>query len=183
MFKNWGLLLFKGIVLIVLAIYTFIHPVTALVGLALYVGISLVITGVILIYAAYKTKDENHEWTSALIEGVIDLLFGIILITNPGLTASIIPFIIGFWLMIFGVILAINSFKAKKDGQSNWTTILITGMALIILGYLMISKLFFGAFAITVWLGIGFLIVGLINVFIALGLRKVKRNINDRLID
>ena len=179
LFKNWGLLLFKGLVFIALAIYTFFHPVETLVALALYIGISLIITGIILIYAAFKTKNENPEWTSSLAEGAIDLLFGIVLITNPGLTVTVIPFIVGFWLMVLGVILAANGFKARKEEDSNWSTILIGGIVLVILGYLMISKLFFGAFAITVWFGIGFLIVGLINVFIALGLRKVKSHVKE----
>jgi hypothetical protein len=41
--KNWWVVLLKGIILILLAIYVFQHPVGTLVGIALYIGIATLV--------------------------------------------------------------------------------------------------------------------------------------------
>ena len=40
--KYWWLVLIKGIILVVLSFFIFGHPVSALVGLALYIGIFII---------------------------------------------------------------------------------------------------------------------------------------------
>ena len=153
--------------------YIFFNPVTALIGLTIYIGISLLLTGVFLLTAALVSRNANENWGWGLAEGSIDILFGLVLLTNPSITAAVIPFIIGFWMMLFGVMIFASSFRAKRNGAQNWYISLIGGILTIGIGYLVASNLFIGAVAVTVWFGIGFLIAGLINVSVAMWLRQL----------
>ncbi|TNF42876.1 MAG: hypothetical protein EP311_04425, partial [Cytophagales bacterium] len=91
--KNWWVLLIKGIILILLSFYIFQHPVEALVGLALYIGIATLMTGFLLIFTSLSgPKDQNWGWRLAW--GIMDVIFGYILIATPGITAAVLPFLV-----------------------------------------------------------------------------------------
>ena len=170
--KYWWLVLLKGAILIILSIYIFQHPVSTLVGLAWYIGISLLFTGAFIIVTALSVRKANGEWNMRLIEGIIDVIFALVLLSNPNITAAIFPFIIGFWLMIYGIILFVDSFNAKKAGASDWWSVLLSGLFAVVIGYFISSNILVGAIAITVWIAIGVLIFGIVNVSISLWMRK-----------
>jgi uncharacterized membrane protein HdeD (DUF308 family) len=84
-FKYWWLILLRGIILIALAWYVFVNPVGALVGLALYIGIGLLITGIFEISTALSLRKVNDNWGWNLAGGIIDGLFGLVLLSNRAL--------------------------------------------------------------------------------------------------
>jgi len=67
----------------------------------------------------------------------------------------------------------------EKEGDDNWWISLIGGILTAMFGYFIMSNLFAGAVAITIWLGLGLLIFGIINVVVSLKMRKVKVKIED----
>ena len=175
--KNWWLVLIKGIILVLLSFFVFRHPVSALIGLALYIGISLMVTGVLLIITSLSNRN-REQWGWQLAEGIIDVLFALILLSNPAVTASVFPFVVGFWIMMYGVILFINSFNLKKDGEKSWWMNLITGILTVIIGYFITSNIVVGAFTITFWIGLGILLLGLFNISIAFRMKKLNAEMN-----
>ena len=172
-FKNWWLILIKGIILLVLAFIAFFQPVTALLGLAIYIGISLLLTGLFVIIAALINRkiDDNFGWHLTI--GIVDVLFAFVLLTNPAITAAVFPFIVGFWTVVYGIMLFANSFQVKKAGEKNWWSETLGGILTIIIGYLIMSNLIIGALSITFWMGLGFLLFGALSISIALRLRKL----------
>jgi uncharacterized membrane protein HdeD (DUF308 family) len=91
-FKNWWLVLIKGIILIILAFVIFRHPVGILMGITVYMGIGLLLTGIALIIAAIAARNDIENWGWRLAEGILDALFGIMLLANPGITAVVTYF-------------------------------------------------------------------------------------------
>lgn len=176
--KFWWMFLLKGIILILLAFYVFRHPVNALVGLALYIGIATLVTGIILLVATLAgPRDDAWGWRIA--EGIIDILFGLILLSNPALTAAVIPFIVGFWIMFTGIISFVESFRRKREGDSTWWANLLMGILTIFVGYIITSNLFVGTMAITYWIGLGFLIAGIFNIAVSFKLRRVSKALSE----
>lgn len=168
--KYWWLVLLKGIVLIILGVYIFQHPVSALIGIALYIGITLLFTGIFMIINALAERGEAWGWR--LVEGILDILFALVLISNPEVTASIFPFVVGFWMIFYGIMVFVNGFQLRKEGVSNWWMNLISGVLAVIVGYFISTDLLAGAVAVTFWLGLGFLIFGIINVVISFRVKK-----------
>lgn len=172
-FKYWWLILIKGILLIVLAFYCFFQPVTALLGLAVYIGISLLVTGVFMFIGAlvnHKT-DENFGWHLTI--GLIDIMFAFVLLTNPVITAAVFPFIVGFWAIVYGIMIFANSFKIKKSGEKNWWMDTLGGILGALMGYLVIANPVIGALSITFWIGMGLLLFGILNIFLSFRIRKI----------
>lgn len=172
--KYWWLVLIRGIILIVLSFFIFGHPVSALVGLAIYIGISLMVTGVLLITTALSNRKSDDQWGWTLASGVIDVIFAFILLSNPAITATVFPFVVGFWMIFYGVSLFTGSFSAKKAGDNNWWISLLGGILTVIFGYIIMTDILTGAIAITFWIGAGFLLFGFINLSIAFRMKKLN---------
>jgi uncharacterized membrane protein HdeD (DUF308 family) len=149
------------------------------VGLVLYIGISLFITGIFLIAAALSLRKVEDNWGWRLAEGIIDLLFAFVLLANPGISAATIPFVVGFWMMVTGVIIFINSFGAKKEGVPEWWLGLISGILTVLIGYFITANVLAGAIAVTMWIGIGFLIAGFVTMGISFRMRKAYKATAD----
>jgi uncharacterized membrane protein HdeD (DUF308 family) len=172
--KYWWLVLIKGIILILLSFFVFGNPVSALMGLVLYIGIATLATGIFLIIVSLSgPKEENWGWR--LAEGIIDLIFGFVLLSNPGISAAVLPFVVGFWVIFSGILTFVGSFTAKKEGDSSWWMNLISGILIIIIGYIITNNFFVGAVAITFWIGLGFLIAGVISISASLRMRKLMK--------
>ena len=173
-FKYWWLILIKGLILLILAFVAFFQPVTALMGLAFYLGFSLLLTGLSVITAALinRKSDDSFGWHLSI--GIIDVLFAFVLLSNPAITAAIFPFIVGFWIIVYGIMLFANSFQVKKTEEKSWWTETLGGILTIIIGYLIMSNLIIGALTITFWIGLAFLLFGVVSISVAFRLRKIK---------
>jgi uncharacterized membrane protein HdeD (DUF308 family) len=53
-----------------------------------------------------------------------------------------------------------------------WWLGLISGILTVIVGYFITSNILFGAIAITIWIGIGFLIAGIVNVMLSFRMKR-----------
>jgi len=176
--KNWWLLLLKGIVLIVLSFLVFRHPVEALVGLSVFIGVALLLTGIFQIIAGFMVRGVDDNWGWRLAEGIIDVIFAIVLLSNPGVTAAVFPFIVGIWMIVYGVMIFSGSFKSKKEGDGNWWLSLLGGIITVLLGWFVMTDLFAGTLAITIWIGIGLLMLGIVNIVMSFHLKKLNSAID-----
>lgn len=170
--KNWWVILLKGVIFIILALIIFQHPVGAVIGLALYIGIALLITGVILTLIALSARKSMQSWGWKFAVGVLDILLGIMLLAHPGVTAVILPFIIGFWVMFYGILLLTDSFGMKSAGVKAWWYQLATGLLTVIIGYLITFNPFAGVLTITILIGIPILLFGVFNVALAFSFKN-----------
>jgi uncharacterized membrane protein HdeD (DUF308 family) len=172
--KYWWLFLLKGAVLILLSLYIFQHPVGTLLGLAVYIGLATLFTGIFLIAASISgPRGENWGWS--LTSGILDVIFGFILLSNPAVTASVFPFIVGLWVIVSGIFYFVGSFTSRKEGNSNWWLDLVGGLVIIFTGYIITNNFLSGAFAITFWIGLGFFIAGVLNISTSLRVRKLSK--------
>jgi uncharacterized membrane protein HdeD (DUF308 family) len=172
--KNWWLVLIKGILMVLLSFFIFANPVGTLLGLALYIGIVLVVNGILLIVLSISTRTADDQWGWKLAEGILDIIFAIILLSNPVVTAAVFPFALGFWMIFGGILLFAGSFGSKKEGNKNWWVNLLGGILTALAGYIIMSDILTGAIAITFWIGAGFLIFGIVNIAASFKLKAVK---------
>ena len=172
--KLWWFTLLRGIILVILAFFVFRHPANALLGVAIYIGISLLITGILQTGASIGFRDSFPNWGWILAGGLLDIVFGFVLLSNPALTAASLPFVIGFWIIVSGIMSFADSFQSKKEEAPLWWLGLLSGVLSVVIGYMIMSNLLFGALTITTWMGIGFAIVGIVNIVIGFKLKSLK---------
>jgi uncharacterized membrane protein HdeD (DUF308 family) len=108
----WGVFL-AGLASIIAGVLTFLMPgLTALVLLYLIAAWAIV-RGIFEIIAAFHLRRElTNEWLLAL-NGVLSVLFGILLIAAPGAGALTVLWIIGTFAIIVGVVMIMLGFRLK----------------------------------------------------------------------
>mgnify|MGYP001816945655 CR=1 FL=1 len=172
--KIWWVSLLRGIILVLLAFFVFRHPVNALIGVAIYIGISLLITGILQTGFSIGFRDTFPNWGWILAGGLIDILFGFVLLSNPALTAASLPFVVGFWIIVSGIMSLADAFQSRKEENSLWGLGMLGGVLSIIIGYFITNNTMVGMLTITTWMGIGFAIAGIVNIVIGFKLKSIK---------
>jgi len=177
--KNWWIFLIIGVLLIFGAIWMFKTPVESFVSLAYLFSTLILISGVLSIIFALANKDDIDNWGLYLAGGILDFVIGFILLKYPGLTLVLFSMFIGFWLMFKGFNTISASFKLKKEGQENWMWILFFGVLIVIFAFMSIVNPLIGASYLVYTLALSILLLGIVNIFLGLQLKKVKNKVGD----
>lgn len=173
-FAKWWLLLIKGVALIILALLIIFSPEQSLITISIFMGVGLIITGIVLLIISSELKKVMESWTMRLAEGLLDIVFGFFLLAHPDVSLVIIPILIGFWIIFYGVLILAGSFQFKESMQVKRKTVLIVGIITIILGFIIAFNPNITIVAIGILIGIPVLIIGLANIFFAMNLKNVE---------
>lgn len=161
--------LFKGIIMIILALLAFNSPQGVLVAYSLFIGIGFIVTGFIMLYQGLEIRKTNSSWGWSVFEGLLDFFLGYVLITNPLITREVLPFIIGFWAVFYGVLLIINSFSETKNKPME----LLSGILMIIIGNVIMFNPVFAGLTLVIWVGVLLMIAGIFNILVWFRLNRV----------
>lgn len=174
--KNWWMLLIAGLLLIIGGIAVFVNPVESYITLSMMFGIMMLITGLAELIIAITSHNFFAIRSYTIVGGIIDMIIGILLCCNIGVTAIILPIILGVYLlyhsfMIIGFGSDLEAFNVKGYG---WP--LAGGVVLLILSILILINPFsFGTSAVVILTGIALIIMG--GIFIVKSLRM--RNLHS----
>ena len=119
---------------------------------------------------------ENWGWTFAL--GILTTIIGLLLIFNPAVSALTLPLYIGFMLMFHAIWAIGSAIDIKSFGISGWKSLLIIGILGVIFSFLIIWKPVIGGLTLIFWTGLALVSGGAFNIFLALKLRKIRRQWN-----
>jgi uncharacterized membrane protein HdeD (DUF308 family) len=108
---GWKILLgILGIIFgLLILTYPYYSTLLVLPLLAILIGVWALIMGFIWLFRGFGMKD----WGSAIL-GIIGIIFGIIILANPLVTAVVLPYIIGSFAIIGGIAAIIISFTLRK---------------------------------------------------------------------
>ncbi len=173
-FKKWWLLLIKGFILIILACLIIFYPQESIVTISLFMGISLIVTGIVLLLISAELRKAMENWTMRLAEGLMDIVFGFFLLAHPDVSLVIIPILIGFWVIFYGVLILAGSFQFKESFQTRRKAVLIVGIFTVIFGFIIAFNPGITIVSIGILIGVPVLIIGLANLFFAMNLRNLE---------
>jgi uncharacterized membrane protein HdeD (DUF308 family) len=166
--KNWWLFLILGLVSIIAGILAIVYPGITLLALGLFAGISLLMIGIMEIVEAIAGDPDSRALTA--IVGVLSLLAGLVCLRRPGESLLALVLVLGFWLIIEGVVRFIRSFSELEDRA------LLMGLAIldVILGILILALPDVSLVTLAVLFAISLLVRGMFAVFTAFRLRGLR---------
>ena len=167
--SNWYMVLIKGIIMILLAIFIFSSPGGALLAFALYIGIALLLTGFLILFRGIASRKDNSQWGWSVFEGLLDIFLGYVLLANPLVTAAVLPFIFGFWAVFYGILLIIQSFSET----TNKGVKIISGILMALVGVIIMHNPIFVGLSLVIWVAVLLMIAGIFNVFASFSLKKI----------
>jgi uncharacterized membrane protein HdeD (DUF308 family) len=113
---DWWLLLLVGLLGVGVGILTFVAPGLTAIGLLFYIAVWAIATGVLEIITAIRLRKQiEGEWLLVL-GGVVSVLFGVLLMAQPGAGALAVLWLIGGYAVVFGILLVVLALKARRFG-------------------------------------------------------------------
>jgi len=172
--KHWYIPSIIGSLFIILGIYLFTVPLATYLTIVMLFSVSFLASGVLETYFAIRNKEKLESWGWYLSGGIFNTLIGIILIARPDISATVLPFIIGFALLFRSIQGFGFSFELKNYGLKQWWH--LTGLAFvgIILSFLIIFNPIATGISLAILLSLTFTTTGIFGIFLSIQLKKLK---------
>ena len=174
--KHWWLLLLAGILCMALGIAVFVFPLESYVTLSILFGVLMLLTGAAQLIISATSGNYLMMRGYLIVGGIIDLLIGIFLCINPGITLVALPIIMGICLLYnsFLVISFGGDLDTFRLSGGAWMT--VGGILMLLLSILiLLNPLSVGIGMVVVIAGIGLLMFGVMLCSIAMKLKDVHK--------
>jgi uncharacterized membrane protein HdeD (DUF308 family) len=163
--KNWWLFLILGLVSVIAGVLAIVYPDLTLLALGIFAGVSLLMIGIMEIVEAIAGDPDSRALTA--IVGVLSVLAGLVCVRRPGESLLALIIVLGFWLIIEGIVRFIRAFSELEDRA------LLMGLAIldIILGILILALPDLSLVTLAVLFAISLLARGVFAIITAFKLR------------
>jgi uncharacterized membrane protein HdeD (DUF308 family) len=152
----------------VFGIIALLSPGIALTSLALVLAAWAIVSGISQLAEGFRVAEHRgRSWPFAVI-GVASIAAGVIAAAVPGITILGLVLILGYWLIIQGVMEVYTAWKIRAEVEGEWM-LALGGILRAVLGVIIVAVPTFGAILGASFLGVGALFGGAMA--IALGLR------------
>jgi uncharacterized membrane protein HdeD (DUF308 family) len=112
--RPWWQVVLVGVVGIGAGVFTFVQPGVTAVALLILIAVWAIANGVLQISAAIRLRKAiANEWL-LIVSGALSVLFGVLLILNPGGGALAVLWAIGAFAVAYGILLVVLAFKLRR---------------------------------------------------------------------
>lgn len=141
------------------SIAIFLNPIDSFKSFTLVLGYLTLFMGITKTLRYFTSSVFTSELP--LFKGIINIIFGLIIIFNTELTLVTILFLIGYWIFVDSVLEIIDAFRYRKMRVEYWWLSLVNGIIGAILGFLMIGDLNLSTFYLTLVISFKLLSTGI----------------------
>jgi uncharacterized membrane protein HdeD (DUF308 family) len=176
-FATWGLLFIAGFIFLSVGILAFIDPLSSYVKLTKFAGVGLLLNGGLLtaMIIIRPMRPRERNWLQA--ESILHLFFGILFLLNPLLAFIALPYFIGSWLFLVGLlkIMAAISLRARVRG---WFYVMGVGLVFVVFGFMLLFNSFARATSITLLIGGFGVIMGALYIIDSIRFRNMENTMD-----
>lgn len=147
---------FMGIVSILFGLLALVWPGLTLGALLILFAAYAVVGGVLSLVHAFSAMGQHRVWWPFLLIGVVNLIAAVFIVTNPGITATTLVFLVAFWWIFSGMMEIFASFVTARF---LW---LLAGVLAIVAGFVLLGNPQQGALALVMVIGIYAIIRGVV---------------------
>lgn len=174
----WWMWLLRGLALILLGFVAIAWPGLTLAILALFFTVSLLISGVVNVMSGIATMQHQRYWFLTLALGVIEIGFGAYVLKSPGLTISTFVLLLGFAILIRGILEVVEAFDDVFQGSTRML-MLIAGVLAVATGFVILRYSPISGLAFAWVLGVYALISGAITLALSIEARRFTSMMED----
>lgn len=115
--ERWGLLIMEGVVDLAAGAAALLLPVVTVLVVVTLLGIWAVVSGVLMLMAAFRLSAGHGRWLLA-VPALLSVVWGMLLYLSPGLGALVLTYWLGGYALAFGALLLVLAFRLRaRHGQ------------------------------------------------------------------
>lgn len=173
-----------SVCMMLLGLALMIWPETSAMTVCVILGIVCVAAGIYEIVRYFNLGIAGLFFRFDLGLGILYILAGILLLANPLSSVTLLPTAVGIYMLFSSVRDIQVSVEMRRFGLSNWLLALISGIAGVVLAFLLVLNPFTGASALMIYLGISLIVAGIENLCtVGCISRAVKSRRKDDILD
>jgi uncharacterized membrane protein HdeD (DUF308 family) len=167
--QNWWAIALRGVFAIVFALIAFFWPGATILSFVLFFSAYMLVDGVFGIVAGVRAASNHQRWGLLVLEGVLNILVGIVAFLMPGLTVVFFVTLMAVWSLITGIVMIVAAFKLNPAFGRGW--LIFSGIVSVLFGVALLIAPLVGAVVLTWWLGAYALAFGISLLVLAFKLR------------
>lgn len=170
--QNWWAVALRGVFAIILALIAFFWPGATLLSFVLFFSAYMLVDGVFGIVSGIRAASRHQRWSLLILEGILNILVGVIAFIMPGLTLVFFVTLMAVWSLVTGVLEIVAAFKLNPTYGRGW--MIFSGIVSILFGIALLVAPLVGAVVLTWWLGAYALVFGITLIALAFKLKGRK---------
>ena len=167
-------------ILILLGLVLVVKSEETLKVISYLVGGVLITLGIVAFIKFFKNSEKNVPDNFDIIYGIVTIVFGIFVIFNDKLVASIIPFALGAWILFKSAFKVAYGFELKGKNNPIWKTTLITSGISALVGIIILFNPFKTASIVFMLIGIALIAYGIMDIISTYQLKKNVADFNSK---
>ena len=113
--NNWWISLVLGFLFLLGSFYIFTVPVASYLTLSILFATLILFDGIGCISLSLSNRDRMEGWGWQFASGLISVFIGFSLFIHPGLSMTLLPIFIGFWVLMKGGLIMGTSIDLKSQ--------------------------------------------------------------------
>lgn len=171
--RSWWVWLVYGVVSVLFGLFAVVQPAQAGVAFAWALGVMALAEGIITVAALFDSSSPiPRVWL--IVYAIASIGFGVLAVTQPAAAAASMMIVLAAWLLIAGVFRIVFALRLRKVIDNEWL-MLLSGVLAIALGLLIAAYPIAGLIAAMVWIGVGALFYGVLQIVVGFNLRRRLR--------
>lgn len=182
---GWRTSFTLGLITLILGAIVLARPTLSLTVIAVLLGVAMIASGVFHIVRALSGRENERVWRG--ISGALFILAGLALIRHLHLSLALIGIFIGATWVIQGISTLMESFgrdsrgPGRGRGERGWSVFF--GLLSLVAGIVVIAAPIASVAALTIFMGVWFILMGLMEMAGALLSRRARGGSGDERVD
>ena len=173
--KHAGWLVALGVLTVVAGVLAMGAPLLSGLGVAIMIGIALVIGGIARTVSAFYAGSFG-QGALAFIGGILTFVAGVVLVFRPGFGLATLTLALGVYLLVDGISGAILAFHVRPE--KGWGWMLFSGIMGVVLGVMLLKEWpVSGLWAVGTLVGINLLFAGFSIISIGAAARGLAKRL------
>jgi uncharacterized membrane protein HdeD (DUF308 family) len=167
--RNWWAVAIRGLLGMAVGVIALVLPGATMLALVLLFTAYMVIDGVFAIVAGVRAARGHDRWGLLALEGVADIVAGVIAVVWPAITVLAFVLLIAAWSIVSGILVLMAAFHLNLEHGRWW--LVLAGAASVVYGVLLVVAPMIGALVLTWWFGAYALVFGVALLILAFRLK------------
>ena len=158
----------EGIIFAINGLLFFIFPLQSIISLSTLIAVLFIIVGVLTII---RSGTREGKWFY-IFNGVINILFGLVLWLYPISTLDLLVLIYGIWVLVRGVYLM---FISIRNGYFGFNIYTVSNAILVIFGAIVVFQPFSALITAPYFIGTALIVTALGEIYLGVKLKDTFR--------